>query len=145
MDARICYVPNGWWVTETNSRDRAGYGLCQWEKAVHSNAPSHWLSPYPEWPRTVEYIPYRIASAIFRFRNLISGGWYQKKNIPPKLICESHEISFSYNLFRSCYCFQILHRARQWYCCSLWKIQSNWITEMNSTSHARGGATNLYI
>ena len=31
------------------SRDHSGYGLCQWEKALHSNASSHWPSPYPEW------------------------------------------------------------------------------------------------
>ena len=30
-------------------RDHSGYGLGQWEKALHSNASSHWISPYPEW------------------------------------------------------------------------------------------------
>ena len=30
-------------------RDHSGYGLGQWEKALHSYASSHWLSPYPEW------------------------------------------------------------------------------------------------
>ena len=29
------------------------YGLSQWEKALQSNASSHWLSPYPEWSLTV--------------------------------------------------------------------------------------------
>ena len=29
--------------------DHSGCGLSQWEKALHSNAFSHWLSPYPEW------------------------------------------------------------------------------------------------
>ena len=33
----------------TRTRDHSGYGLGQWEKALHSNASSHWLSPYPEW------------------------------------------------------------------------------------------------
>ena len=30
-------------------RDHSGLGLDQWEKALHNNASSHWLSPYPEW------------------------------------------------------------------------------------------------
>ena len=30
-------------------RDHYGYGLGQWEKALHNNAFSHWLSPCPEW------------------------------------------------------------------------------------------------
>ena len=29
--------------------DHSRYGLCQWDEALHSNAPSHWLSPYSEW------------------------------------------------------------------------------------------------
>ena len=28
---------------------RSGYGLDQWEKALHSNVSFHWPSPYPEW------------------------------------------------------------------------------------------------
>ena len=31
------------------NRDHSGYGLSQWEKALHSNTSSHWQSPYPEW------------------------------------------------------------------------------------------------
>ena len=27
----------------------SGYGLGQWEEALHSNASSHWTSRYPEW------------------------------------------------------------------------------------------------
>ena len=49
-----------WFKTDANStlRDHSGYGLGQWEEALHSNAFSHWLSPYPEWslhtaPRSV--------------------------------------------------------------------------------------------
>ena len=30
-------------------RDHSCYGLGQWERVLHSNASSHWLSPYPEW------------------------------------------------------------------------------------------------
>ena len=30
-------------------RDLSGHGLNQWEKTFHSNASSHWLSPYTEW------------------------------------------------------------------------------------------------
>ena len=30
-------------------RDHSGYGLSQWEKALHGDASSHWLSPYTEW------------------------------------------------------------------------------------------------
>ena len=30
------------------NRDHSRYELCQWEKALHSNAFSHWLSLYPE-------------------------------------------------------------------------------------------------
>ena len=26
-----------------------GYGLSEWEEALHGNASSHWLSPYPQW------------------------------------------------------------------------------------------------
>ena len=29
--------------------NHSGYGVGQWEKALHSNACYHWLSPYPEW------------------------------------------------------------------------------------------------
>ena len=29
-------------------RDHSGYRLGQWEKALHGNAFSHWLSPYPD-------------------------------------------------------------------------------------------------
>ena len=29
-------------------RDHSGHGLSQWEKVLHNNAFSHWLSPYPE-------------------------------------------------------------------------------------------------
>ena len=29
-------------------RYHSGYGLSQWEEALHSNTSSHWLSPYPE-------------------------------------------------------------------------------------------------
>ena len=29
-------------------KDQSGYGLGQWEEALHSNASSHWPSPYPE-------------------------------------------------------------------------------------------------
>ena len=46
--------PLTWYSTEManvehRSRDHSGYGLSQWEKALHSNASSHWLNPYPEW------------------------------------------------------------------------------------------------
>ena len=40
------------WVGENIKRgisDHSGYVLSQWEKALHSNASSHWLSTYPEW------------------------------------------------------------------------------------------------
>ena len=30
--------------------DHSGYGFSQWEKALHSNASSHWLSPYQNDP-----------------------------------------------------------------------------------------------
>ena len=30
-------------------RNHSGYGLGQWEEALHSNASSHCPSPYPEW------------------------------------------------------------------------------------------------
>ena len=30
-------------------RDYSGYGLGWWEKALHSNGSSHWLSPNSEW------------------------------------------------------------------------------------------------
>ena len=36
-------------VSPSHSRVQSGYGLSQWEKALHSNAFSHWPSPYPEW------------------------------------------------------------------------------------------------
>ena len=35
---------NSWWA-----RDHSGYGLGQWEEALHSNASSHWTTPYQEW------------------------------------------------------------------------------------------------
>ena len=37
---------NGW----KHYRDQSGYGLSQWETALHCNGVSHWLSPYPERP-----------------------------------------------------------------------------------------------
>ena len=35
--------------SKVSIRDHSGYGLGQWEKALHSNASPLWLSPYPEW------------------------------------------------------------------------------------------------
>ena len=32
-----------------NYSDHSAYVLSQWGKALHINASSHWLSPYPEW------------------------------------------------------------------------------------------------
>ena len=41
----------------TRIRDHSGYGISQWEKALHSNAFSHCPSPYPEWsPRTRTHV-----------------------------------------------------------------------------------------
>ena len=58
----LCFLPSYVWVcrltplgrleprfTTIRPRDHFGYGLGQWEKALHSNASSHWLSPYLEW------------------------------------------------------------------------------------------------
>ena len=36
-------------ISATPIRDHSGYGLRQWEKALHSYAFSDWPSPYPEW------------------------------------------------------------------------------------------------
>ena len=32
-------------------RDQSGYEFAQWEKALHSNASSHWLNHTPNFPR----------------------------------------------------------------------------------------------
>ena len=32
-----------------NITDHSGYGLGQWDNALHTNTPSHWLSLCPEW------------------------------------------------------------------------------------------------
>ena len=42
---------------------------------------------------------------------------------------KSREISFVYNLLQRLNCFEILHRARQWYCRALAKFQNDWRTE----------------
>ena len=39
-----------------HQRDHSGYGLGQWEKALHSNASSHWLSPYTHYDPRITVI-----------------------------------------------------------------------------------------
>ena len=46
--------------TNIQLRDQSGYGLGQWEEALQSNASSHWLSPYLEWPVQLQNIDYNI-------------------------------------------------------------------------------------
>ena len=64
-------------------RVHSGYGLCQWEKALHCNAFSHWLSPYPKWSlHTVNAIDYPYTGiytgipdmASCKLRHMISKG-----------------------------------------------------------------------
>ena len=43
-------VTRGWFISKEISTQRSSWVWAQpWEKALHSNASSHWLSPYPEW------------------------------------------------------------------------------------------------
>ena len=38
------------------TRDHSGYGLGQWEKALHSNASSQWLNPCPKRSPSLEML-----------------------------------------------------------------------------------------
>ena len=38
-----------WLSPYTEWSNYSGNGLSQWEKVLHSNASSHWVSPYPKW------------------------------------------------------------------------------------------------
>ena len=38
------------------TQERSGYALSHWEKALHSNTSSHWLSPYTEWSLCVSVV-----------------------------------------------------------------------------------------
>ena len=62
------------------SRVHSGYGLGQWENALHSNASSHWLIPYPEW---LLYMAGNLSTVCRRMilnRPIIHGTrWYRLK------------------------------------------------------------------
>ena len=42
-------------VKFSRTRDHSGYGLGQWQTALHCNAACHWLSPCPEWFQSLKY------------------------------------------------------------------------------------------
>ena len=51
------------------SRGHSGFGLSQWEEALHSNASSDWPSPYLEWSLT--RMPWTNAPNPTRFNFLV--------------------------------------------------------------------------
>ena len=52
-----------------------GYGIDQWEKVLHSNASSHWLSPYPEWTNEVGIEPSKINLSRIHVHSNASSHW----------------------------------------------------------------------
>ena len=48
----ILYCNSSWY------QESPEYGLSQWEKALHSNAFSHWPSPYQVWSLSMQWIFY---------------------------------------------------------------------------------------
>ena len=49
--SRVYCIEHDIYISHNNSNGRvhSGNGYGQWEKALHCNASSHWLSPCPEW------------------------------------------------------------------------------------------------
>ena len=53
------------------TRDNSGYGLSKWEKTLHCNVVSHWLSPYPEWSLQTQ-VEIRVRKTPWQNLNLLA-------------------------------------------------------------------------